>query len=119
MKKLLILVLFSVCLTIPSVTTSHADVCGTIKSEGSYISKYKGDWYAAKFAKRQYAYFELLLKNPKCSTQLDRVSSAKEMVRMVSEVCAVKQPEFFNGYGASTSKWLCNWASRNEKYRAR
>jgi hypothetical protein len=41
------------------------------------------------------------------------------MVRMVSGACAEKQPEFFNGFGASTSKWLCKWASRNEKYRAR
>ena len=119
MKRLLVLAMLSTFLTLPSVTTSIADVCGTIKSEGLYISKYKGNWYAAKFAKRQYAYFELLLKNPKCSTALDRISSAKEMVRMVSGACADKQPEFFNGYGASTSKWLCNWAYRNEKYRSR
>ena len=119
MKRLLILVVLSTCLSIPSVSNSYADVCGTIKSEGLYISNYKGDWYGAKFAKRQYAYFELLLKNPKCSTRLDSVSSAKEMVRMVSGACAEKQPEFFNGFGASTSKWLCKWASRNEKYRAR
>ena len=116
MKRLFILILLSTCLAIPAIPNSNADVCTTIKSEGLYISKYKGDRYDAKFAKRQYAYFELLLKNPKCSTKLDTVSTAKEMVRVVSAVCADKQPEFFDGFGASTSKWLCTWASRNKKY---
>ena len=114
-KRVLTLILLSTCFTIPVMPISNADVCSSIKSEGLYIEKYKGDWYGEKFAKRQFKYFELLLKNPKCSTKLDRVSDAQEMVRAVLQACDEKMPEFFQGYGPSTSKWLCNWANSNKK----
>lgn len=101
------------------MSVSYADVCSTIKSDGKYISTYKGDWYGEKFAKRQYNYFGALLKNPKCSTPLDSRASAQEMVRVVLSACETKMPEFMNGYGPKTSKWLCAWAKTNKRFAAK
>jgi hypothetical protein len=118
-KKVLILALLATSFSIPNMSVSHADVCSTIKLDGKYISTYKGDWYGEKFAKRQYNYFGALLKNPKCSTPLDSRASAQEMVRAVLSACETKMPEFMNGYGPKTSKWLCAWAKTNKRFAAK